>query len=155
MLGIQTICIKFNCEFDVGKGFYGINQKGQAKVWLTHNFMQEGGDIGKSVSFAARKVNHVIEGLFEIVASCLKPSQRPTFEAMGAKLANEESITYSQAHTKLRKICNDCKVLITNSLALNRLKSGSKGKKPRLSGEKKYKRIIPVSKEGPAFFPRK
>lgn len=35
LLGVQTIAIKFNCEFDLNQGFFGLNSKGQAKVWIS------------------------------------------------------------------------------------------------------------------------
>ena len=81
LLGIQTISIKFNCQFDINAGFYGINSKGQAKVWSSTSFMQDASDnVSRSMNFSLRKVNHAISSLFGFVSPCVKPTHKAIFE---------------------------------------------------------------------------
>ena len=72
------------------------------------------------MSFSLRKVNHAIGNLFGIVGLCVKPTQKATLEEIGFKLAHDENITYSDAQSKLRKICAEKKLFISNCLCVYR-----------------------------------
>ena len=62
-MGVQTLTIKYNTEFDVSKWLIGINNKGQIKVWISNNLIKEETDntpLFMSLNIKGNKTNHII-----------------------------------------------------------------------------------------------
>lgn len=77
--------MKFNNEFDASKGFYGINNNGEAKVWVSNNFIKTENEKNSVVfSFSSNsgysKLEDVLIFLFNMIENGLKHTMKPIFK---------------------------------------------------------------------------
>lgn len=89
---MQTLSNKFNGEFDVRKAFYGINSKGQIKVWVDENFMklykENPKDCRSNLRIVSdvKTINELIYCICEYFGDCIKVSEKNIFGEMIKKL---------------------------------------------------------------------